>query len=283
MKQIPIFYTPKMVSESGCISPSASKPLLVMESWKALGLPLEVIEPSAVSVQDLCLAHDRTHVQEILKGSKENGFGNKSKEVAASLAYTSGSMLSASLHALKNKKVAVAPCSGFHHAEWKKSQGFCTFNGLMVTALSLKERGLASRVGILDLDQHYGNGTDNIIERLGIDWITHYTPGRYGFKPSDAPWFLEEIKLLIGQMSDCDIILYQAGGDMHIEDPFGGWMTTEQLYKRDREVFRSARDCKVPIVWNLAGGYQTPIRKVMDIHDNTMRACAEMYLDQETP
>ena len=28
----------------------------------------------------------------------------------------------------------------------------------------------------------------------------------------------------------------------------------------------------VPVAWNLAGGYQAPIRKVLDIHDNTARA-----------
>lgn len=34
----------------------------------------------------------------------------------------------------------------------------------------------------------------------------------------------------------------------------------------------------IPVVWNLAGGYQTPLRKVLDIHDNTMKACEDTYL-----
>jgi hypothetical protein len=33
----------------------------------------------------------------------------------------------------------------------------------------------------------------------------------------------------------------------------------------------------VPVAWNLAGGYQTPLRKVLDVHDATMRACLEVY------
>ena len=74
------------------------------------------------------------------------------------------------------------------------------------------------------------------------------------------------------------MILYQAGADPHIDDPLGGWLTTRQLLERDRLVFEAAADLGIPVAWNLAGGYQTPLRKVLEIHDNTMRACAEAHL-----
>jgi hypothetical protein len=35
-------------------------------------------------------------------------------------------------------------------------------------------------------------------------------------------------------MADCDVLLYQAGADPHINDPLGGWLTTAQLRERDR-------------------------------------------------
>jgi len=39
---------------------------------------------------------------------------------------------------------------------------------------------------------------------------------------------------------------------------------------------------KIPVVWNLAGGYQVnldgSIPKVLEIHDNTMRECVRVYL-----
>ena len=47
-------------------------------------------------------------------------------------------MLSAARHALASGKVAVAPCSGFHHAGYQQSEGFCTFNGLMVVERALE-------------------------------------------------------------------------------------------------------------------------------------------------
>ena len=52
----------------------------------------------------------------------------------------------------------------------------------MVTALALHASGEVNRVGILDFDQHYGDGTDNIIAQLKIKWIKHYSAGKhYGF------------------------------------------------------------------------------------------------------
>ena len=77
-------------------------------------------------------------------------------------------------------------------------------------------------------------------------------------------------------MRGCDVILHQAGADPHIDDPVRGWLTTAQLFERDRRVLGAAQGVGMPVAWNLAGGYQWPLRKVLDIHDNTMRACWAM-------
>jgi len=181
-------------------------------------------------------------------------------------------MLSAARWVLKHGGFACAPCSGFHHAGYDYPGGFCTFNGLIVTAVALKKEGV-SRVGILDFDQHYGDGTDDIIGRLKLDWITHYTAGRDYKRVNQADEFLSAIPAIVETMTDCDVILYQAGADPHIDDPLGGWLTTEQLARRDSLVFLTAARLKLSVAWNLAGGYQTPLDKVLDIHDNTLSAC----------
>jgi hypothetical protein len=51
------------------------------------------------------------------------------------------------------------------------------------------------------------------------------------------------------------------------------------LFERDQLVFEAAAALGIPVAWNLAGGYQTPLRKVTLIHDGTMRACAGAQLD----
>ena len=279
---IPVFYAPLMVAEAGSFSPSAAKPRAAVESWLKLSIkldiPIQVITPEPASVEDLARAHLPAFVDAVLSCRSDNGFGNRSKAVAASLPYTSGAMLSAAREALRNGRVAAAPCSGFHHAGYANTGGFCTFNGLMVTAMALHASGEATRVGILDFDQHYGDGTDHIIDRLRIDWIEHYSAGEHYGLPAEARRFLSSIPALVAAMTDCDVILYQAGADPHIDDPLGGWLATGQLYERDLLVFQAAAELGIPVAWNLAGGYQTPLRKVLRIHDGTMRACVRVHV-----
>lgn len=275
-RPIKVLYTLRMVADSESFSPSAGKPAEVIRSWKLLGVPIEIVEPDPVTEDDFALAHDRRFVSGVLAGRRANGFGNRSRRVAKSLPYTTGSLLAAARAALDGG-VAVSPTSGFHHASHASSGGYCTFNGLMVTALVLKREKRVGRVGILDFDMHYGDGTDAIIQALGIDWIEHFSAGKQYHSPTQAAAFLQEIPGVVSDMRDCDLMLYQAGADPHIDDPLGGWLTTRQLAERDLQVFCAAKQLGIPIAWNLAGGYQEPLRKVLDIHDNTLLACGQVY------
>jgi acetoin utilization deacetylase AcuC-like enzyme len=269
-----------MVADAGSYSPSAAKPAQVVASWRRHGLALDLQEPLPVTEAQLGLAHDPAFVRSILDCRADNGFGNRSAAVAASLPYTSGAMLSAARHAIAHRTIAAAPCSGFHHARYDRPAGFCTFNGLMVAACALRSEGLAARVGILDCDMHYGDGTDEIIERLGATWIRHFTAGRRFGRPEQASRFLEELPAIARAFADCEIVLYQAGADPHVDDPLGGWLTTEELRRRDAIVFDTLAELEVPIAWNLAGGYQREadgsIPKVLEIHDNTAIECSRV-------
>lgn len=274
---IPVFYSPAMVADVPSFSPSAAKPRPVVESWRTLGIPLDVTPPAPVTRADLMRAHSAQLVDGVLDGIINNGFGTRSPEVAASLLWTSGSMLSAARAALSNGRVAVAPCAGFHHARYDRCGAFCTFNGLMVTAMALVSDRSARRIGILDFDEHYGDGTDDILGRIYQPPVVHYSAGLHYTRRAQATTFLDAIPALIEPFRGCDVILYQAGADPHVDDPLGGWLTTAQLAERDLRVFTAARAIGVPVAWNLAGGYQQPLRKVLDIHDNTLRACAAVY------
>lgn len=280
---IKVFYTPKMVATFENYSPSPAKPIKVVESWRQLGIPFEVVEPTPSTRVELYMAHEKYYVDGVLDCTKENGFGNTLKEVADSLPYTVGAMVSAAKEAVSNGLVAVAPCSGFHHAGIDWPQGFCTFNGLIVAAYALKNKRLADKVGILDFDMHYGNGTTDIIMKRQLGWIKHLSSGSKYYTHTQADEFLGNIPKMINLMEDCDIILYQAGADPHIDDPLGGWLTTEQLRERDQIVFTMTKRLGIPVAWNLAGGYQVDenggIRPVLNIHDNTMKECWAVYGD----
>ncbi len=160
---IPVFFLPEMVAAANSYSPSAGKPPLVVSDWQSHSLAIDLRGFDPVDETTLSLAHEPGYVRAVLACEMHNGFGNRRPDVAASLPYTSGAMLTAAREAIANRQVACAPVSGFHHAGYANADGFCTFNGLMVTALALKRDGHAKHVGILDLDQHWGDGTDGII------------------------------------------------------------------------------------------------------------------------
>lgn len=278
---IPVFFRPEMVAlEASSLSPSASKPELVVADWQLQGLPIDVRTFEPLDADTLSLAHDPAYVQGVLASEIDNGFGNRKPQVTASLPFTSGAMLAAAREALTNRHGACAPVSGFHHAGYGHGGGFCTFNGLVITAQALKREGRVQRVGILDLDHHWGDGTHDILRRLRLNWIQHHSPGPQEPRPEEAERYLSRLSGIVSSFHDCDLLLYQAGADAHVDDPLGGWMTDEQLAARDQIVFEVAAQVGLPVAWNLAGGYQRDahgIEPVLAIHRRTMQACADEY------
>lgn len=266
-----VFYDSRQtVVDNPSFSPSAGKPAKVVKSWQEkFNIELMAVEP--VTADQLKLVHKASYVDGVLSCTIPNGFNNRLKSIADSLLWTNGSFLSAAVYAAENRVSTVSPTSGFHHAEWDRGMGFCTFNGLVLAAHALKQLGLTRRVAIADMDAHYGNGTDHIIKELNLDYINHYS---YGAEPelNDRELGIYLPNIITTLIRNTDILFYQAGADPHLDDPSnprGGFLSTEGLTLRDEIVFSSAKAAGIPVVWNLAGGYQTPIEKVLEIHDNT--------------
>lgn len=276
-----VFYNHNQsVSQNNSFSPSAGKPYLFVKKIKTNSLIDIVSNWQPISIEDIYLAHDKQHVDNVLSCKEMNGFENYSKEIADSLVWSNGSFYRAAKFALLNKTFTLSPTSGFHHATYNKSMCFCTFNGLIISAILLKKENLINNVGIIDFDRHYGNGTDNIIDHLSIDYISHIGTRHLNFDDYQKQLNLIDLDHQLNQFKNCDILFYQAGADIHEDDPLGGFMPTEQMILRDKTVFQFAKDNNIPLVWNLAGGYQEPIEKVLDLHINTLNECLKaMYGD----
>ncbi len=270
-----VIYSQAMVAPDQSFSPSAAKPAAVMAAWLEAVPDLVVLPPRPVVLDDLVRAHQRRYVEDIIALRRPNGFGSHSDLVNASLWQTNGAMLTAARRAHATGKPVAAPCSGFHHAGWDFGGGFCTFNGLMVTALALLDDDPTLRIGILDYDYHEGNGTANILDRLRPRGIVHITAGAQWTEPEQAGAFLANIRDDLDALSGCNLVLYQAGADPHIDDPLGGFLTTAQMTIRDWCVFEGLAARGIPVAWNLAGGYQKPLSKVVALHLTTLRLCVE--------
>lgn len=284
---LPVFYDPRQNAQNaGSFSPSASKPAHVVASWQALGVPLVLCPFEPVTREYFYQVHDPAYVDGVFDGTRKNGFYNTSPEIAASLPWTSGSMLAAARHAASGNPVAISPTSGFHHAGYLAGSGYCTFNGLIAAAKALLDEQRAPKVGILDLDMHYGDGTEAIMLKLRLlDRIEHYTFGLSAVEhgPARNPegteaWLGGLAEIVRGfSRKGCAVLLCQLGADPHEKDPLGGVMTSDQMRRRDRIVFETCRDLGLPVAWNLAGGYQEPLRRVLDLHDATLLECARAH------
>jgi len=281
-----VFYRPEMSVNTRSFSPSADKPRLAVEDW--LTHPdLAHCRPTIMSFSPLDRyaledAHSPEYIEDVFSGERSNGFGNRDPAVAEACLYTTASMLAAARWAWENKTNTCSPTSGFHHAGRNFGGGFCTFNGLAIATLRLLigPENCRRRILILDLDQHAGNGTSDILLCVKTqchgkyNTVRHFSAGEHRLRD----WL--DVRQFIYDAFDSDyheIILFQAGADMHINDPLGGLLDTEEMKARDELVFRLAAKRRIPVAWNLAGGYQTDedgsIAPVLAIHRNTYLAC----------
>lgn len=282
-----ICYNPaQSVTGIKSLSQSASKPARFMalaehhdyRSFHWCGVPVTPVTP-----ENLCLVHDAAFVKGVFDGTIPNGFDNFDNRVANACLWTVGSMLSAARKAIEYPDTPVcSPTSGFHHAGRDFANGYCTFNGLMVTAAMLVAANPKAKIAILDCDMHYGDGTQDILQSQPTlaKQIMHHTAGKYFFGDNPAAEAVEFQAWLHEAIEDInsfkpDVVLYQAGADPHIDDPLGGFLDDADLIKRDNTVFNQI---KSPIAWNLAGGYQQSkdgsiyTDPVLRIHLNTLRS-----------
>ena len=288
---ISVFYRPEQaVLNNDSFSPSAGKPRQVMSDWQSkedIAPFFQIEEFDPLYADDIKLAHCPNYVDGVLSCRLENGFGNRNPEVAKSLLHTTGSMYAAAKHAVLERTVTVSPTSGFHHANHGYGGGFCTFNGLVIAALKLKQEGLVRNVLILDFDAHYGDGTDSCIASTGSgDWLKNITRTKHYDTSKEClalttlprlyPWVAENMK------SQPDLVIYQAGADLWSGDPLhAGLLSMKQMAQRDANIFAAAHQYNIPIVFNLAGGYAKDeagtIEPVLSIHRQTMQACIDIH------
>lgn len=268
--KIPVFYHDDLsMGSDEWISLSKPKKLMNAIRFDRMA---DVCTPNPVTKEDLYLAHNCGYVDAVCSLRESNGFGNTRSDVMRQVLSANGAFLAAAERALETG-VAFAPVSGFHHAGWDYNGGYCTFNGLMVASLKLLDHNKVDSVLILDFDGHYGDGTDDIItEKCVSTKVRHLTRSKpFKNDPNeaiDAAMFAIEMKP--------SLVMLQAGADSLIGDPFGaGYFNNEDWLRRDYEIFKLCRHLNIPIVWNLAGGYNG--EHTIKMHYGTWRMACEAF------
>lgn len=281
-----VWFNPLQATKVAGYSPSADKPRQLIEHWKASVDPklFELRESGSISIERIKAVHDPAYVDRVMNLEEDNGFGTRDAGLVKALPYVIGSLVAAATWAATAPAagdaltVTCSPTSGFHHAHYDHGGGYCTFNGLMVAAHMLLASHIVDWVAIVDCDHHYGDGTADILQRVKMPGtVLHWSAGAPGLRELNASTLLGRMTHWVWSLpKGRGLILYQAGADMHIDDPLGGRMTTSQMTQRDRALFIMAAHRSIPVCWNLAGGYQRDdqgsIRPVLDLHTNTLMA-----------
>ena len=269
---------------------------------------VELAEPEPLAEADLLRVHTAEYVAAVRSGEPralaESQKFPWSAELYPSVRLTGGGCLAAARQALE-AGIAAALVSGFHHAHADHGEGFCTFNGLVVTIDALRAAGKIDRAAVIDMDLHYGNGTAALaasrpylfnLSIYGNDYdrnqpyrdvaVARHRDGENhrsialpnGSGRAEMLRALEAGLELLRAWGRPDLLLYQAGADPYREDPYSPLeLGEDDLRARDRRVFEHARGEDLPIAWVLAGGYTKDTRRVVAVHHNTFRAALDVF------
>ncbi|MBC7386155.1 MAG: histone deacetylase [Cryobacterium sp.] len=245
----------------------------------------------------LRLAHTNDYIEAMRTGSvsmdiiKRIGFPWSEDLYLRSCATVGGAMASAR-SALRDG-IAGNLAGGTHHAHSDRGEGYCVFNDIAVASRFLKRESHASRIAIIDLDVHQGNGNSSILrDDDGIFIFSMHGERNYPFKkiPShldialadgatDAV-FLEnlDVGLEAVERFEPDFIFYQMGVDPLKEDSLGKMnLSFAGLMERDRRVLSFAKRRQVPISLALGGGYAKPIELSVEAYANTYRVVKQLF------
>lgn len=272
-----IFHHPYYVAPPPPGSPHAfDKYGLVMQALGESGASFTIEAPDPIPRPWIEAVHDPAYVEQILSltvpRDKERriGFAVTDRVMRRAL-LSPGGTWGAAKRALVDGYAANS-AGGSHHALYDTGAGYCIFNDLAIAAVRLLEEGDASRILILDLDVHQGDGTAQLMAGRE-DVFTLSIHAERNFPVRKAVSSLD-IALPDGTGDDAylaaladalprilddfapDLILYQAGVDPHRDDRLGRLALSDAgLAARDRMVMRQARGRGIPLASTLGGGY----------------------------
>lgn len=201
--------------------------------------------------------------------------------------------LQAALFALEYG-VAMNIAGGTHHAFTYKGEGFCLLNDIAIAANYLLANQLASKILVVDLDVHQGNGTAEIFAHHDQvftfsmhgekNYPMHKEQSDLDITLSDKTGDDEYLSILSNKLPELidmvepDFIFFQSGVDVLAGDQLGRLqMSIKGCKERDRLVFHYARKNHIPVCASMGGGYSTNIRDIVEAHANTYRLAQEMY------
>jgi acetoin utilization deacetylase AcuC-like enzyme len=256
------------------------------------------LEPAPLATEDdLRRVHTETYIQGFLQGTldpaivRRIGFPWSEGLVKRTLASAGGTL--AATRAALDKGFAGTVAGGTHHAFRNEGAGFCVFNDLAVAAEWARQCRRLTRIAIIDLDVHQGDGTASIFQGDdGIFTLSLHGARNFPFRKqrscldvefadgTEAGQYLPALQEALTAIWEFkpQLILFQSGVDGLASDRLGRLsLTIDDLALRDEVVFGEAARRAIPIVVTMGGGYSDPVELTAQAHAQTFRTAATIF------
>ena len=253
-------------------------------------------EPYSCSNETLKKAHSEIYITQIKNktlgkdGVRKIGFPLTESVVQRSLVATGGTVLASKLAIING--LACNTAGGSHHANFNEGAGYCVFNDVAVAAHYLLDRGLASKILIIDLDVHQGNGNSDIFrDNKNVFTFSMHSKSNYPAKKSisdldveladnmEDKEYLKILKFYLNQLNkeNFDYVFYIAGVDIHFNDRLGKLkISDEGINQRDELVTENFFSKGIPLCGVLGGGYNKDFNKLVELHASLHQSCAKL-------
>ena len=210
-ERVRIIYHPDYMNDyvtASCETPDRAASII-----KALEDRYTVIKPKPCADEDILLCHS----EGILIAEKTC----LSRYETARLAV--GGALNAFELAMEGYTAFAAVRPPGHHASPDHNWGFCFFNNIAIAVKKGLENRVINSAVILDIDLHFGDGTDNIFaydDRVKV----------LNIQSSNPEDFIRETEDSLNMIKKTDIIAISAGFDQYEKD-WGGNLSTDDYRK----------------------------------------------------
>ena len=258
----------------------------------------DFFEPEMADLKYILAVHDLEYVNDLLnltldaKAARKIGFPLSAELVERELRIANGTILGCEKSLQYGISFNIA--GGTHHAFTNRGEAFCMLHDQAIGAQYLLDKKLASKILIIDLDVHQGNGTAQIFSNnANVFTFSMHGKTNYPFKKelSDLDIALDDNtqdeaylsilketlpKLIATQKPD--FIFYLAGVDILDTDKLGKLSCTiDGCKKRDEIVFSICKKLEIPVQVSMGGGYSPEIKTIIAAHANTYRMAKQIF------
>ena len=255
--------------------------------------PIKMTDESPIlAVHDLVYFNDLLHLTLDKRAARKIGFPLSDVLVEREIIIADGT-IKASEFALQNG-IAMNIAGGTHHAYSNRGEAFCMFNDQAIGARYLLNKNLVSKVLIVDLDVHQGNGTAEIFQKEPkVFTFSMHGKNNYPFKKEQSDLdialddntndedYLNILKTTLPKLINDvqpDFIYYLCGVDVIASDKLGKLaMSIEGCKERDRFVLQTCKDHHIPVMCSMGGGYSPEIKTIIEAHANTFRLAQAIF------